>query len=605
MAGDEVETTARTVRPDDTARARPWLWLIVVAGLALAYSNRFVQDDAFITFRYAHNWVSGHGPLFNPGDPPVEGYSNFTWLVLIAAGMRVGIEPVFFSQLLGLLSLVGTVLATYRAATLVCKGAFRALFVCALLLTNYTFVAYATGGLETQFQACLILWMFVLVIEAVELGAWGLGRMVGISALAGLAIMTRPDSGLLVGVLAAGGLFGLWRSSLSRREKLGVLGAVSIPGLLLAAPWLAWKISYYGELLPNTYYAKAVGTSMFRGRRYLVVFALSYLLFPAVGATAVVLVARARKAGPAVWIAASTITLWCLYLMRIGGGWMEFRLLVPVLPLFFILFGWAMFGSIPTLLLRVALVGITLVGTGRHTLTYERTNFIWPIHILHTWVWSKDPNMLAIGQTLGDMFNVEGADVTIAVTPAGAPPYWSGLRTIDMYGLNDRWVARNGVLIGTRPGHQRFAPVHYLVEQRVNLVVGTPRMEPIRKRYRPPARYERFLKYFRLYEYQVELLPDGAQILEIPLNSRQKLVVLYLVQNDWVDRVIEEHGLRTHRIPLYDEEGRRNGLLRKTRAPPPEREDATLEPAMLDENPAKPVAGDPPLRREHGTRLAD
>lgn len=603
MAGDAVETTAPTDRPDDTARARPWLWLLIVAGVAFAYSHRFVQDDAFITFRYAHNWVSGHGPLFNPGDAPVEGYSNFTWLVLIAAGMRMGLEPVFFSQLLGLASLVGTLLATHRAATLICKGAFRALFVCGLLLTNYTFVAYATGGLETQFQACLVVWMFVLVIEAVELGAWDLRRMALISVLAGLAIMTRPDSGLLVGVIAAGGLFGLWRSPLERKDRLRVLAAVSIPGLLLVAPWLVWKVGYYGELLPNTYHAKAVGTSIRRGSQYLVVFALSYLLFPAVGATAVVLVARARQAGPAVWIAAITITAWCAYLVKIGGGWMEFRLLVPVLPLFFILFGWALMGSVPTLLLRVALVGVTLAGTVRHTFTYERTNFIWPVHILHSWVWSKDPNMLAIGHTLGDMFNVEGADVTIAVTPAGAPPYWSGLRTIDMYGLNDRWVARNGVLIGTRPGHQRFAPLSYLVDQRVNLVVGTPRMEPIDKRYRRPHRYERFLKYFRLYEYQVELLPEGARILEIPLNSRQKLVVLYLVQNDWIDRVIEEHDLKTHRIPLYDEEGLPTGQLRKRPRPKPKSEPGTMESAFVDENAARPIAGDPPLR-EHGARVS-
>ena len=49
-----------------------------------------------------------------------------------------------------------------------------------------------------------------------------------------------------------------------------------------------------------------------------------------------------------------------------------------------------------------------------------------------------------------------------------------------MYGLNDKWVARNGVVIGKniygfeRPGHVREATFDYLVERGVNLVLGQP-----------------------------------------------------------------------------------------------------------------------------------
>lgn len=35
-----------------------------------------VQEDAFISFRYARNLVDGHGLVFNPGER-VEGYTNF------------------------------------------------------------------------------------------------------------------------------------------------------------------------------------------------------------------------------------------------------------------------------------------------------------------------------------------------------------------------------------------------------------------------------------------------------------------------------------------------------------------------------------------------
>ncbi len=45
----------------------------------------FVTDDAFISFRYARNLVLGHGLRFNPGEHlPVEGYSNFLWVLICA-----------------------------------------------------------------------------------------------------------------------------------------------------------------------------------------------------------------------------------------------------------------------------------------------------------------------------------------------------------------------------------------------------------------------------------------------------------------------------------------------------------------------------------------
>ena len=58
---------------------------IWAAYLLLARHFWFVSDDAFITFRYARNWVGGHGLRYNLGEhPPVEGFSNFLWVVVSA-----------------------------------------------------------------------------------------------------------------------------------------------------------------------------------------------------------------------------------------------------------------------------------------------------------------------------------------------------------------------------------------------------------------------------------------------------------------------------------------------------------------------------------------
>ena len=69
---------------------------IAVAVYALlAWRLDFLCDDAYITFRYAQNWASGHGLVYHPGiDEPVEGYSEFLWAILLGVGAKfdVGME---------------------------------------------------------------------------------------------------------------------------------------------------------------------------------------------------------------------------------------------------------------------------------------------------------------------------------------------------------------------------------------------------------------------------------------------------------------------------------------------------------------------------------
>ena len=63
---------------------------LCLAGHALHYD--YVVDDAFISFRYAQNFLQGHGLVYNPGER-VEGYTNFLWVLLVALGMVAGADP--------------------------------------------------------------------------------------------------------------------------------------------------------------------------------------------------------------------------------------------------------------------------------------------------------------------------------------------------------------------------------------------------------------------------------------------------------------------------------------------------------------------------------
>ena len=75
--------------------------------LAHAAVYWFLTDDAFISFRYARNLSNGDGLVFNPGFERVEGYTNFLWVILLAACDAIGLRP---ESSAGVLSLGATIL---------------------------------------------------------------------------------------------------------------------------------------------------------------------------------------------------------------------------------------------------------------------------------------------------------------------------------------------------------------------------------------------------------------------------------------------------------------------------------------------------------------
>ena len=74
---------------------------LTISAVALAALPKWTIDDAFISYRYAQN-LAEHGELtWNPGEDPVEGYTGVALPVILAAGMKVGIEPTTSSKALG------------------------------------------------------------------------------------------------------------------------------------------------------------------------------------------------------------------------------------------------------------------------------------------------------------------------------------------------------------------------------------------------------------------------------------------------------------------------------------------------------------------------
>ena len=300
----------------------PWLALLSY----LANVSWFLTDDAFISFRYVRNLVEGHGLVFNLGER-VEGYSNFLWVLKLAAlwGM-FGLRPEQVAPWLSVACTVGTLAAMLwwvaRLPGLRYRG-LMAWMALGLVCSSATFAVWTSGGgLETR------MFTFFVVSAVVCLSLYGTdcrGLLTAALFLAGAAL-TRPE-----GPLIAACCFGWF--VVARMVKTGrirvewhALAYLICPFIALVAAHFLFRYAYYGEWLPNTYYAKHVRPWYDMGFRYLLAAALEtglYLLLPL---TFLSLIKGWRTRRNLTY----ALPLLCIishmaYIARVGGDHFEYR----------------------------------------------------------------------------------------------------------------------------------------------------------------------------------------------------------------------------------------------------------------------------------------
>ncbi|MBN1670257.1 MAG: hypothetical protein JXR37_04450 [Kiritimatiellae bacterium] len=518
----------------------------------LAWRNRFIQDDAFISFRYAANLAGGHGLTWNPGER-VEGYTNFLWTLMMAVPERFGRDPVSFSYAVGLALFAATLYFAWKLACLVLGSPAAGLMTVLLLGTNYTFSAYATGGLETQLQACLFTASVYRVLCIVQAGDGRLRALTVLGLLCAAALLTRLDSGLCVGVVGVVLLGHLLRRQATWRRRVAGAAAFGVPVVLIVGGWLGWKLHYYGGILPNTYYTKGPGAAAWpQGLFYCFTFLRGYWLLPLPLLIPLTCGRLPKTAAPGVRMAVALLLIWWAYVASVGGDFMEFRFLVPGLPFLFLLVGWWLhafpprFVPVPNLL-RAVLAAVLIGGSVRHAVTFKGAPAIESIGRLQGHITNRDENWAGVGRALGRLFPPESG-VRMAVSPAGAIPYYSRLPAVDMLGQNDTWIARHGHLMPHKPpGHQRRATFDYLLSRRVHLVIGHPQVGPRRPAGETDVSLVE-LECFDIVGLRLGALPRGARIVAVPLDAEFVVYVLYLNPHAAVEDAIRRKQLQTYEI---------------------------------------------------------
>lgn len=459
--GLAIHAVRRTLTFAATLTAVAWA-LVHLRALA------FVCDDAFIVFRYADHLAAGHGPIFNPGER-VEGYTSPLWLALLALGIRAGVRPEIFAPLLGAGLAAGTLIAV--VVLLVCRG--KAPFPFAFLVAGCSaWAAWATGGLETSLFTSLVTFAFFATLE--ETGPRSTAaRLRASSALVALATMTRPD-GLLVACC-----LGLYLARKLRTRNPRALIAWAAGWVLPFVGQSLARYAYYGRWWPNTAAVKSGGLVMLpSGLGYLGDALVRLPLLPVI----LVLVAQAIVLSPKSLgkdrnvLAALVVIPYLAFVAWAGGDFMDqFRFVAPLVPILL----WVTSESLTELAPRLGRAGpiaVTLfvaswlalgVLGSRRSLEVAHAHHVDSIGLLrkHVTDWS------AIGIRLRSL---AAPTDSVAVTAAGCIPYWSGLFTIDQFGLVAPDLRPYIERQNHGPGHRLLLRGDELMRLRPQFLVGGP-----------------------------------------------------------------------------------------------------------------------------------
>jgi hypothetical protein len=442
-----------------------WLVLGIVAAVALYAAHTFnasvlidglrwfwMDDDMMISMRYARNLAEDYGLVWNPGER-VEGYTNFGWVMIMAAVhllplpdqlMPVAMRVVSAGICCGMLLVAARLLRTLEPRFLVLT-----LPVALVLILSCTDVMFwAVSGYETILVTLLHM---LIVWRAVS------NRRLDAALLIPLALLPLVRSDAMV-IWLGDALLVMWLATDRRRAAL-LLAAALVP----FACHLGFRLLYYGELLPNTYYLKLVGLDdrISRGLTYVLGFAERYALLLVLAAGTV---ASLWKRDIRTRSFVTTLVPAVLYAGYIGGDVFSlFRFFAHVMPELII---WAVIGAVALVRTRAARAA-------------------WLIAPLAVVAWPRlvDPvgEVVGVGQN-GDplaqtivsaqLIGNASPDASVAVIPAGIVPYFTRLYSVDLLGKSDAYIARLPPTPGALNGHGKLDPSYSLGELKPDYIVS-------------------------------------------------------------------------------------------------------------------------------------
>jgi hypothetical protein len=164
--------------------------IIAFLGLSIRFFW-FTLDDAYITLRYSKHLAEGYGIVWNVGADPVEGYTSFLWMIIGVIPHAVGLPPVTFMKIFGVVSTVLTIIVIYGYGRFRSINRWILIVGSAQIAVSPAIAVLSVQGMETTTAMLLVLFSIIAAIEVIRNynTKWAIAMNVALF----IGMLTRPD----------------------------------------------------------------------------------------------------------------------------------------------------------------------------------------------------------------------------------------------------------------------------------------------------------------------------------------------------------------------------------------------------------------------------
>ncbi len=509
-------------------RHRDLLVLALLTFGVLVYAGAFINfdappfEDAAMLMRYADHLARGYGIVWNIGEPPVDGATDFLFMVLAAGLIKSGMTVGRTVRVLGFGAHLLTVWLVYGVNRRVWRANVPLSLFSALYLAVGNGLSYVAAYFGTPFFALFaaLSWTLALLLIQRERPSTWLSLLFALSALLGGLI--RPEGVILAGLMLVAVIVARgWKTS---RPVRWTFLAVFI---VLGGAYFLWRWNYFGHPLPNPFYKKGAGLlymdsfqeslgNMLRlAAPFWPAFLLGFraprttrlslaFLLPLLGfASAFILISNETNFGARFQYALLPLVLlaWPPLVDGLGG---EVGLSWP---------------RPPTVRERIVWI-LAALSAGLALLLYSASQKCYLVAGQESCASpSEGDGRYEVARILAD-YRDKG--YVMATSEAGLLPFYSGWTAVDTWGLNDAWIARYG----------EVTP-EYLDRYRPHLIVFHAYYSPVF----PPKASERNMAqaWFRMTITLKDYAEQRGYILAAAFGHAPDDVHYYYVRPDFAD----------------------------------------------------------------------
>lgn len=389
------------------------------------------EEDAAMLMRYSRHLAAGHGIVWNIGEKPVDGATDFLFMLLLAGVHTLGVSLEAAARGIGLVAHAATVCLVFWSARVLFGASRPWALVPAVFLAVGPGLRHLAAGYGTPLFGLLatVSWLLACHLAAVDRGRERRPALTfALSAL--LMGLARPEGVFLGGFMLV--------AVLLIREGRGLRpigGSFLLVFLTLGLAYFLWRWHYFGYPLPNPFYKKGAGVlhwhSLRQSWKNLWALSAPFVWLLPLG----LVVKHARRA--ALFVTLPVVAFVTLFLLISDETNYVMRFRYPVLPVLLV-------GCIPVAQAlhqrwrgsRVlpARAGATLALAAASLLAVTQ-------HRAYHFV---APQRMGLYDAALVLHDYASRGFTLVTTEAGLVPLVSEWRAVDAWGLNDQYIAHHG-----------------------------------------------------------------------------------------------------------------------------------------------------------------